>query len=91
MTQAVDDLLATIPAKQTYLLLGFGCFAVKFGPYPPEKLNAFIERLMDAHEGPHRFMFTLECGEVEDPVPLLLDLAMAAPDEGAEAGEGGEP
>lgn len=72
---SIEEKLASLPVTEAWIGATYGCFAVRFGPYPPEKVGEFLTRLMDEHKGRHPFFFTLQCAPAEDPVPMLLDLA----------------
>lgn len=69
-----------LPAARAWIGVSYRCFAIKYGPNPPEKVGEFLTRLLEQHKGSHPFFFSVECDPVDDPVPQLLALAAEDPD-----------
>jgi hypothetical protein len=84
------EALEAMPGAKAYIAIGRGCFAIRYGPYPPATAVGFIPRLMAEHDGPHPFFFTVTLDPIEDPVPELLRMAKDAAAQPA-AGKGAKP
>jgi hypothetical protein len=63
------------PVQHAFICVWSQGAEVRFGPYPPKQVGAFLECLMREHPGDHRFFVSLQCAPVDDPVPHLLELA----------------
>jgi hypothetical protein len=50
------EALEAMPGAKAYIAIGRGCFAIRYGPYPPATAVGFIPRLMAEHDGPHPFL-----------------------------------
>ncbi|HEY0313210.1 MAG TPA: hypothetical protein VGC56_12025 [Allosphingosinicella sp.] len=67
------DGLGGLPVREAFISATAGGFEVRFGPYSPERVGAFLKRLVEEHDGEYTFVVTLACDPIDDPVPHLRE------------------